>query len=311
LVLMDVQMPIMDGLTATKIIRNELKLEIPILAMTAGVMEEEQQNCRDAGMNDIIAKPIDVAQMLRTLTNYISVDRPFKQNKTPENNSSIKSDDAETQKNVIVAPETNPSADTIFDPTQLMLLATRDHSYLAVVVNLIKSVVDSGQTKFNTMLTAYMKGDHAEAAAMLHSMRGSIGTLGARRFASSALALELAIKNDKPLDVEPLIRVTEQTLRDTITEASIWIEQQQINSTNQISSIASDASFANMKQFRKLLSEQNLAACDRYEQLKSFLGSRLTEENFSNLDAAINGLNFDDALNILDLMSYRASPKQW
>lgn len=66
-VLMDVQMPIMDGFTATGKIRTELHLDIPIIAMTAGVMEKERQQCIDAGMDDFIAKPIDVDKMLQVI----------------------------------------------------------------------------------------------------------------------------------------------------------------------------------------------------------------------------------------------------
>ncbi|MTV36475.1 CHASE domain-containing protein [Duganella radicis] len=67
LVLMDVQMPEMDGFEATTRIRAELGLHLPVLAMTAGVMESEREQCLACGMNDFIAKPIDVDEMLRVI----------------------------------------------------------------------------------------------------------------------------------------------------------------------------------------------------------------------------------------------------
>ena len=67
LVLMDVQMPEMDGFEATSKIRGELGLTLPVLAMTAGVMESEREQCIASGMDDFIAKPIDVEQMLRAI----------------------------------------------------------------------------------------------------------------------------------------------------------------------------------------------------------------------------------------------------
>jgi CheY-like chemotaxis protein len=70
LVLMDVQMPVMDGFTATQKIRGELGLTLPVIAMTAGVMESEREQCTRAGMDDFIAKPIDVEQMFATLARY-------------------------------------------------------------------------------------------------------------------------------------------------------------------------------------------------------------------------------------------------
>ncbi|MBV8633158.1 MAG: response regulator [Burkholderiaceae bacterium] len=71
LVLMDVQMPVMDGYSATRILREQLGLTIPIVAMTAGVMEFERSECRTAGMDDFIAKPIDVEELFEMVKKYL------------------------------------------------------------------------------------------------------------------------------------------------------------------------------------------------------------------------------------------------
>ena len=73
-VLMDVQMPIMNGYEATKAIRaleNPALSNIPIIAMTANAFREDIQAARDAGMNAHIAKPLDVAKMMKTLTQIL------------------------------------------------------------------------------------------------------------------------------------------------------------------------------------------------------------------------------------------------
>jgi signal transduction histidine kinase/ActR/RegA family two-component response regulator len=70
IVLMDVQMPVMDGYEATRHIRHTLGLKLPVLAMTAGVMQSEKDQCIDAGMDDFIAKPVDVEQMLDTISRH-------------------------------------------------------------------------------------------------------------------------------------------------------------------------------------------------------------------------------------------------
>lgn len=70
LILMDVQMPHMDGYKATQTIRafaDKQKASIPIVAMTANAFEEDRKNAFDAGMNGHIAKPIDVAKVEQTL----------------------------------------------------------------------------------------------------------------------------------------------------------------------------------------------------------------------------------------------------
>jgi PAS domain S-box-containing protein len=68
LILMDLQMPTMDGITATKIIRNELMSQVPIVAMTADVMPEDRQACFDAGMNDYISKPINITEIMQVIS---------------------------------------------------------------------------------------------------------------------------------------------------------------------------------------------------------------------------------------------------
>ena len=70
LVLMDVQMPVMDGFVATRRIRDELGLSLPVLAMTAGVMSSEREQCLASGMDDFIAKPIEVEQMVAMIRRY-------------------------------------------------------------------------------------------------------------------------------------------------------------------------------------------------------------------------------------------------
>jgi CheY-like chemotaxis protein len=69
LVLMDVQMPVMDGLTATREIRQDKALAaLPVIALTAGVLPEEQQAALAAGVNAFLSKPLDFKQMQELLS---------------------------------------------------------------------------------------------------------------------------------------------------------------------------------------------------------------------------------------------------
>lgn len=66
-VLMDVQMPVMDGTTATRLLRRQLGLKLPVIAMTAGALEAERQACLDAGMDEHIGKPFDPDTLVAVL----------------------------------------------------------------------------------------------------------------------------------------------------------------------------------------------------------------------------------------------------
>lgn len=77
-ILMDCQMPVMDGYEATQYIRHTLDDPImPIIAMTANVMERDKLKAHNAGMNDIIAKPIDIGSMFSTLAKWITPKSPL------------------------------------------------------------------------------------------------------------------------------------------------------------------------------------------------------------------------------------------
>jgi CheY-like chemotaxis protein len=73
MVLMDVQMPKMDGLSATRIIRKEISTAIPVIAMTAHVLPGEREKCLAAGMNDYLAKPLDEMELVEMLKKYFTV----------------------------------------------------------------------------------------------------------------------------------------------------------------------------------------------------------------------------------------------
>jgi CheY-like chemotaxis protein len=85
LVLMDVQMPVMDGLDATRAIRQlpDKGTAVPIIAMTANAFDEERQRCIDAGMDDHIGKPVSAEQLFLTLHAWLSGKQQVKGRATP------------------------------------------------------------------------------------------------------------------------------------------------------------------------------------------------------------------------------------
>ena len=73
IVLMDMQMPVLDGFSATALIRTELGLTLPVIAMTAGVLESERERCIAAGISDFIAKPVVIEDMLEAIERQLRV----------------------------------------------------------------------------------------------------------------------------------------------------------------------------------------------------------------------------------------------
>lgn len=71
LILMDMQMPVMDGLQATENIRKAGYLDPPIAAMTANAFKEDRLRCIDAGMDDFLARPVDVKELHKILVKWI------------------------------------------------------------------------------------------------------------------------------------------------------------------------------------------------------------------------------------------------
>lgn len=79
IVLMDMKMPVMDGVTATMEIRKDAKNnDLPIIAMTANAMQQDREQCANAGMNDHVSKPISPKELFRTLLKWVK----FKQDVT-------------------------------------------------------------------------------------------------------------------------------------------------------------------------------------------------------------------------------------
>ncbi|MGL1888585.1 MAG: response regulator [Reichenbachiella sp.] len=70
LIFMDVQMPIMDGITATKILRNDMGVTTPIVAVTAKVLKEDRNSCMNAGMNGFISKPVETSDLISELDRW-------------------------------------------------------------------------------------------------------------------------------------------------------------------------------------------------------------------------------------------------
>jgi two-component system sensor histidine kinase/response regulator len=181
IVLMDVQMPVMDGIEATKVIRSDPRFRsLPIIAMTADVMAPDQELCLKAGMNDYIAKPIDPNHLFEVLLRWI-IPRVDSVKPVPE------SDPVSLRVPSIVGINTERG---------LKLTGSKRGHYESLLREFAKQ--EAGAVE--QMRTALAAGDVATAKRGAHSLKGAAGTLGATTLEEKAAAAETAIKNGHGVD---------------------------------------------------------------------------------------------------------------
>ncbi|QYF92704.1 CHASE domain-containing protein [Massilia sp. PAMC28688] len=196
LVLMDVQMPRMDGLEATRIIRQELGLTLPIVAMSAGVMVAEREHCSAAGMSAFVAKPLDPAGFVPILLRQLGA-----------------------------APAPAPVAQLsgVFDVSKLVRMSEANGSRAGLVA-MIGKAIKAAQAQRAEIPDLYAAGDVASVLRRLHDLRGTVGILGASDFAQASLALESALR-EQGRHSEPQFDAMLRELDRALGVAQAWWRQ--------------------------------------------------------------------------------------
>lgn len=179
-VLMDVQMPVMDGYTATGEIR---KLpppvgHVPIIAMTARAMKGEKERCIEAGMNDYVPKPIDERELLTALIRWIKPGERIVPQASPEKKPEA----------AIDLPERLPGLDIA---AALSKLGGNKGLYRKVVIEFRRKYRDS----HNMLLQADKEGDTELLERLGHTIKGLAGNMGASVLFDAARKIEYTAKN--------------------------------------------------------------------------------------------------------------------
>jgi len=182
LVLMDVQMPEMDGLEATGIIRQKEKEKnsprIPIVAMTARAMKGDKEKCIEAGMTEYVSKPINAKELFEVIE------------KVTEKNGD--------HKRIIIngSDKNGPASEDIFDLSRAMAIVGENKELLKEISDMFFKSLPDNMAKIKESIA---EGDAYKLERAAHSLKGSVGNLGAKRSFEAAYSLE-KMGRDKKMD---------------------------------------------------------------------------------------------------------------
>ena len=153
IILMDLQMPVMDGFEATRKIRNELHLNIPIIALTANAFKSELEQCLQLGMNDYVTKPFEEEKLISSMSRWISqtaAEAIVKQTPDSDFNDSKR---------------THYNLDKFFGPE------SKNSAYKQKMIHLF---IEQTEFFIQEINTAYTQGDFQKVSGLAHKVRPSI-----------------------------------------------------------------------------------------------------------------------------------------
>jgi len=172
LVLMDCQMPEMDGYEATRQIRNDVSgrhnSEIPIIAMTANAMKGDREKCLEAGMNDYLTKPVDMEELAEKLAEWLG----------------------SKELGVVVKQSSTVSVEKVVWDNEAALARFAGKSER--LASIIGSFVEHIPEKVDALQNAILKGDAITASEIAHYIKGSVANLSAVGLLKITEELELA-----------------------------------------------------------------------------------------------------------------------
>jgi PAS domain S-box-containing protein len=202
LILMDLQMPIMDGYKTTNFIRKQLEIKIPIIAMTATAMKGELEKCLEVGMTDYMSKPFEFVDLYKKLCQVLKIN--------------VVSDD---QNETSLAAVENKVEKKLYDLSFLSRI-TKKNELIAILKPLIKNL----NSETALMEIAMENGAWVELKALAHKIKGSVGFLKADELYQTLENIENASKDlDKKsiaADMNQVKTLSEEIIRHLKLEFS-------------------------------------------------------------------------------------------
>lgn len=283
-VLMDLQMPVMDGYEATRLIRSETRFDaMPVIAMTAHATVEERQKCLELGMSAHITKPIDPDVLYQSL---VCLHAQHEQSERASQGEA-------TGGYAVLEIEGFNVAEALRRVAGNQDLYTR----------LLKQFASSQKETAQEIRAALHEQRLDDAVRLAHNTKGVAGNLGAQALSGSAAGLELALKENNGVDIA--LELYETQLAEAIEAVEISLGQHQdMNLDASAASRTSSAKSASEGAALLLKLQQYLEARDADVQdfmVKETQGLRasLTSMSYDRLTMLVNVYDFDEALQLL------------
>lgn len=215
-VLMDVQMPEMDGLTATRYICEQYPLNSRprIIAMTANAMSGDREICLEAGMNDYISKPIRGDELVQALEQCQPVNHHLSNAQKHENPVQI-----------VSSSEVSSSEASVLDPKALQDLREMVEEASEFVLEVIDCYCDYTPQLLRTMRVALVQEDVSSLQRAAHNLKASSASVGALLLAELCRELEHLSKAQIPVEAETCISKIE--VEADRVQAALAVERQQ------------------------------------------------------------------------------------
>ena len=333
LVLMDMQMPVLDGLQATHAIRNRLHLrELPIVAMTANAMVSDREACLDAGMNDHVGKPFELQHLVRTLLRWAGqAVQPYNPAAEvsqfddavladpvakPQGTSEVIAESVcgisdKVQKDIELeaVDAAWPDADRVEVSAALKRLGGDPVFYQRIVRNFCADLGAQPER-----LRAMVPGATAhELTATLHTLKGTSSTVGAHKLAALAAAAERAVKDQMaigtPTSAEWLddlceeAKASEAALNRVLKAMHQRLNPEAVPLNDPVedpacAKVASDWRahwLPKLQQLARLLTDSDMQALELHDEMLQD-AALLADPRWQSLHAAMELMDFEQAL---------------
>jgi HPt (histidine-containing phosphotransfer) domain-containing protein len=291
-ILMDLQMPQMDGFEATQVIRESLGMkDIPIIAMTANAMAEDREKCLDVGMNDHVPKPINPDQLFAALTKWVPKQSvPVK--RTPKNTSAKAS-----LENLVI-----PEIDGIDQSLGLRSVSGNKKLYL----KLLNDFSQSHSNDIKLVNNAIDAGRLDEAERLVHTLKGLAGSLGAQKLYLEAKELEAALKNQQAEKYQSLLNSMGNVAEPIFEQLSKLVSDTEVSINEGVEkSINLDEVEALITQLRNDFAEMDAESSDRVEKLLEYLSGSEFADLAKQILKQVESFEFDDAAKILEKLTQK------